>query len=48
MLFALNAMDGIAGRNLGIITAALTLIPAIGGLGWLIYLTYGAIVKCNK
>jgi hypothetical protein len=48
MLFALNAMDGIAGRNLGIITTSVTLIPAIGGLGWLLYLTYGGIAKFNK
>jgi hypothetical protein len=41
-------MDGIAGRNLGIVTAAVSVIPALGGFCWLVYLTYGGIVKFKE
>lgn len=48
IMFGLNAMSGIAGKNLGIITVVVTIIPGFIGLGWLVYLTYGGIVKFKK
>lgn len=41
-------MNGIAGRNLGIVTVCVTLIAGIVGLVWLIYLTFLGVLKYKK
>lgn len=45
ILFGLNALEGLSGHNLGIAAAAFTLVGAVVGLFWLLYLTYGAVDK---
>jgi hypothetical protein len=47
-LFALDAVNGIAGRNLGIVTIVVSLVAAAGGFGWLGYLTIGGVAKWRK
>jgi hypothetical protein len=41
-------MNGIAGRNLGIATVSVTMLAAIVGLVWLIYLTFLGMIKYKK
>lgn len=48
MLFGLNAVTGPAAHYLGIVAAAVTGLGAAGGLGWLVYLTVGAVNKYRK
>jgi phosphatidylglycerophosphate synthase len=48
IMFGLNAMDGVAARNLGIATSVMTVIPGFASLGWVIFLTVDGVTKCKK
>lgn len=48
MILGLNIIDEIAGHYVAIFAAAFTILGTIVGLIWLIYLTYGGILKYKK
>lgn len=48
MLFGLNITTGSAAHYMGIVAVVVSLIGGIVGLGWLIFLSFGAIQKWRK
>lgn len=45
MLFGLNIVQGHSAHIMAIITDSIVILGAVVGLGWLVYLTIGGIVK---
>jgi len=48
MLFGLNIVQGHSAHIMAIITDSIVILGAVVGLGWLVYLTIGGIVKFKK
>lgn len=46
--FGLNIVSGSGAHYMGIVAAAITLIGGSVGLGWLVFLSFGAIQKWRK
>jgi hypothetical protein len=48
MLFGLNIVSGSGGHYMGIVAVVVAIIGASVGLGWLVFLSFGAIQKWRK